>query len=178
MSHTSWNKAKSSPPGSKIQGLRGTRIMLEFPDCKRKQARFPAMAFDAVRSPPLRVGFKAHPEPRLPRCGYLWNSWRAATTLSESGCGSQERAMSSFSWACSRATRGSSAARAIRVACAHRPNQRDAGESAGGEECGGREKPVTRGRDWGFQKLSLCSPALGPDFGIRSHHPGFCLYHH
>ena len=61
-------------------------------------------------------GVQALPRPAR----YLWYSWMAATTLSESGCGSWGETMSSFSWACSRSTRGSSAPSAARVACSNR----------------------------------------------------------
>lgn len=129
---------------------------------------------------PLSVRFKTPPSPTSPSLpGYLWNSWRAATTLLESGCRSWGKAMSSFSWACSRATRGSSAVRAVRVAYGTqtKPEGRrrvsDWVTSVAGGSGLAWEKPVAQGRDWDLRKLSLCSPALGPDLRIGSHQARF-----
>lgn len=91
------------------------------------------------------------PQPPAPPL-YLWNSWTAATTLSGISCGSWGETMSSFSWACSRSTRGSSAASAARVACS--TNEPEGGGEAPGQdrawvqsdEHGGRER-VSQGEN-------------------------------
>lgn len=104
--------------------------------------------------------------PTAPILRYLLYSWMATTTLSQRGCRSG-KATSSFSWACSRATRGSSEASAARDACRTRQppggNEAPPGDSAGVQGlsvswvCDQVEKPVTKGRTGSLELTKVLS---------------------